>query len=239
MRCPWCSNTNFPPRTRCAHCNEDLFPAMEEDELDLPPEEEDDEHAAVVLARLQSAAISVVTLAVLTLGAWTCFDHWPKEPPLLGEPIPVPSITPTPDPAKQFTAMNALLKDARATRSHIPPTLGSCLNVSSDADTLEGIVQERTDQAAAAAKLETSVMPDGDALKEALVAMTQATENADEQYLSWAQDAQSSGSCFDVPASGDIADANQTAADAKRAFVKLWNAEAPTYGKHKYRWTDF
>jgi rubredoxin-like zinc ribbon protein len=239
MRCPWCANTNFPPRTHCAHCNEELFPEPDEDDRDAPLDEEDEARAAVVVARFRSVAVSVGTLAVLTFGGWTSYDHWPTPPPLVGEPIPVPSTEPSPDPAARFTEMNALLRSVRSTRSRIPPTLGSCVSVSSDAEALERIVQERDEQANEATALDVTGMPNGDAIKEALVAMAQATADADEQYRSWAEESQTTGQCVDVPEDGTIGTANQTAADAKRAFVSLWNADAPSYGQRKYKWTDF
>lgn len=237
MLCPWCSNTNFLPRSLCAHCNEDLFPKPVTDEQAArhkrPPD--DDEHAGVVAARWKSFAVSLCTVAVAAFGGVTSYVHWPVKP---APPPAVQDTAPPPDPAGQLATMNAFLETVESTRSELPAFLGSCAYAASDADTLAQIVQERDQAVNQATTLRTDDILDGDKLRQALVTMTQAMLTADKKYLTWAQRAASSGSCSEAGGSS-FDQANQAAADAKRAFVKLWKGDADKYGQPPYKWNDF
>lgn len=135
--------------------------------------------------------------------------------------------------------MNTVLEAVKSTRSELPDSLGSCASVDSDLGVLQQVVKERQDQAEQAKNVQTSGLTDGDALKQAMVDMTQGTLDADQDYLDWAQQAQSSGDCTDVEESGEIGDANQKAADAKRQFVALWNPIAQQSNQPSYAWNDF
>lgn len=147
--------------------------------------------------------------------------------------------TPAPgDGSAQAEDMDTLLRAVKATRAKVPGTLGSCDNVTTDLGSVQEVVQERQDQANAAAGLNVDGLTGGTDLRQALEDLTRRTLEADQAYLSWAQAAQS-GDCTDVTDSGPIGDANQRAADAKRHFVSLWNDVADRYGLPNYVWKDF
>jgi hypothetical protein len=243
MRCRWCSNLNFLPGPTCVHCGEELFDRPDDDHYFEEPDQAEEELRDLSVARFKSFVVSIVAIGLMTFGSVTTYHRWPVHPPR-PQPSPSPSPTPTPtptppsDPATQLGDIGEFLKSIKKTRADIPETLGSCSTVDTDLPTLQQVVKDRATEADQASNLATDAVSDGAALKEALINMTQATLSADQLYASWAQDAQSSGFCSDVPASGDIADANQTAADAKRAFVSLWNSDAKSYGLKTYSWRD-
>jgi hypothetical protein len=244
MKCRWCANTNFSLGSTCTHCGEDLFPKPDPEEEPTRRTPEDEELHAATVTWFKSLGVSLVTLSALTLGGVSTYVHWPvkESPPVLPTPTvsagSAGSPAPTEDPLSELTAMNTLLQSITATRAKVPDTLGSCTNIASDAGSLKVIVQERTDQASQATSLAATALPDGEGLKEALVSMAQATLDADQKYLSWARRAQS-GTCTDASGNAAINTANQTAADAKRAFVSLWNNDAGQYNQQTYDWKDF
>ncbi len=131
-----------------------------------------------------------------------------------------------------------MLKAVKATRAEVPDTLGDCGTVTGDLGAVQQVVQERQGQAGAASRLRVDLLIGGEDLRQALKDMTQRTLEADQAYLSWAQDAQS-GDCTDAGKSSAIENANQQAADAKRHFVDLWNALATQFGQPTYVWNDF
>ncbi|MDN3351702.1 hypothetical protein [Actinomadura sp. DC4] len=225
----------------CTHCGEWLFPRPEPEEEPAYPTPEDEELHAATVTWFKSLGVSLVALSALTLGGVNTYTHWPvKEPPLV-LPTPTPSAeseTPTADPLDQLTAINTLLESIKHTRAKVPDTLGSCTNLASDEASLEEVVQERDEQASQAPALAADSLSDGESLKEALLNMVQSTLTADQKYLTWARKGESVG-CTGVPATGTINDANQTAADAKRAFVGLWNSDAEPYDLPSYKWNDF
>lgn len=164
-----------------------------------------------------------------------------EEKDKIKKPAPPPAVqdtAPPPDPAGQLATMNAFLETVESTRSELPAFLGSCAYAASDADTLAQTVQERDQAVNQATALRTDDILDGDRLRQALVTMARAMLTADKKYLTWAQRAASSGSCSDAGGSS-FDQANQAAADAKRAFVKVWKGDADKYGQPTYTWNDF
>lgn len=232
MRCPSCRHDNPPDRPACEHCGNDLGTRPARSDL------------------VASVLLWVMIVAALAGGGWVTIKAWPRSASATAEPgsytapvapptEPGPSASPTQDVSAQFTAMNTLLQDIKNTRSSLPDTLGSCSSLDSDLTVLQQVVPQRQDQANSATNLRTDQMTDGGALEQALTNMTQSTLTADRDYLDWAQQAQSSGNCSDAGQDGTIGTDNQTAADAKRNFVKLWNADAARFGQPQYSWKDF
>jgi hypothetical protein len=238
MQCPWCSNTNFLPRVLCAHCNEELFPKPVTDEQtarhEKPPD--DGERTGAGAAQWKSLAVSLCTAAGLGLGGVTSYHHWPVKP---APAQAVQDSAPLPDPAEELTAMNTFLQTVQSTRTEMPDTLGACEYAASDVELLAEVVQERTQQVSEATALRVDDIVDGGGLRQALISMTVATLTADKRYLTWARRAGSSSVCSDAGGNDAINKANQTAADAKRAFVRVWNADASRYGQPTYEWNDF
>jgi hypothetical protein len=183
----------------------------------------------------------VVIVAILAGGGWIAFTSWPGRQNVAA-PSPSPVSSPAdsgPADSSQIEGMNALLQKIKATRSEVPDTLGSCASLDSDLSALQQAVQERRDETTEAANLPIDQLLDGTQLSQALVDLTQRTLDADQQYLNWAQDAQASGQCTDAGEDTGISDANQRAADAKRAFVDLWNSDAAEFQLPQYAWNDF
>jgi hypothetical protein len=234
MRCPSCDSENPADRPACAGCGQDLSVA---------PSAGDDGWKNVVLW--------VAIVALLASGGWITFSSWPgRETAASPSSYVAPASTEEPsepadpsvaaeDQSSQAAAMNELLLEIQTTRSGIPDSLGGCGNVEADLSALERVVQERTQEATEAGDLRTDQLTDGAELGQALVDMTQSTLDADQEYLTWAKKAQSSGDCTDVGDGGTIGAANQTAADAKRRFVGLWNGYAGQFGQQEYSWKDF
>jgi hypothetical protein len=179
--------------------------------------------------------VSAAAVAVLAAGGVSTFHRWPVTESL--QLVPQPTPTPSASPQDQVIAMNALLLTIKATRSELPDTLGSCTSVSSDLEILERVVQERSGQVTEATNLRTDTLSGGAALKTALIDMTDKTLAADQAYLEWAQNADAF--CTDVSQDGDLGQANQKAADAKRDFLKLWKPVAVSFKEPKYAWRDF
>ena len=184
---------------------------------------------------------------VLAYGGWVTFTSWPGRGPAIADPGTGETPTPTPsvsqsapaDASSQASSMAGTLDSMASTRSDVPDTLGNCSSVGADLSVLKRVIQERVDQVTEAQSLSVDQIPSGDSLQQALVTMAQSSLEADQKYLSWAKHADSS-SCKNVdPESGTIGAANQTAADAKRGFVGLWNSVAGQYQLTTYIWKDF
>jgi hypothetical protein len=189
----------------------------------------------------KSLAVVVLVAAALVGGSAFTFQKWPVHT-VVTPPSLTPSVepsTPAPDPSAQIDGINTLLQSIKASRAKLPDTLGDCATVSSDIQPLEQVVRERDNQANEATNVQADGLPNGDALKQALVDMTRSTLTADQKYLDWAWPATSGGNCTDAGKDTTINHANQTAADAKRRFAELWNADAQQYGEPTYAWHDF
>ena len=242
MNCPWCSNINYLADSNCAHCGEVLSsgPVPKPGQPFGRPVKA---HAnsglrARSIAMWKTFAVSAAAVTALAAGGVTTVHRWPVTGSLQLIPKPTPSgPTASASPYGQVVAMDALLHSIKATGSERPDTLGSCASLSSDAEILGQVVQERSEQVTEATNLRTDTLSGGPALKSALIDMTNKTLAADQAYLNWAQNAGSF--CTDASQDGDLGQANQEAADAKRHFLKLWQPVASPFNEPKYSWRDF
>jgi hypothetical protein len=233
VKCPSCDTENPADQSTCSQCDESLT-------------ETASSHDYVV----NSIMLWIAIVVVLAGGGWITFSSWPGRHDAVASPDPYPSSvapsTPTApstevpeDESTQATAMNTLLGQIQSTHSELPDSIGSCDAVSSNVDALKQIVSERHDQADAASGLHTDQLTDGTELGSALVEMAQSNLDADQAYLDWAQNAQSSGACTGSEQNDTIRTANQRAANAKRDFANLWNGYAPQLGQPTYSWKTF
>ena len=190
---------------------------------------------------------AMVILAALLAGGAIVFAQLPRDDRLMPMSLEPSAVQTTTVPSAEATPsadISTLLQSIVATRSEMPAAVGSCANVGSDVSALQQVVAERNSDAAQAVNLQGEPSSAGSNLMQALVSMTQSMSVADNDYLTWAQQAQSSGTCTDVTESdvtetGTIGTDNQNAANAKRAFVALWNPCAQQAGQQTYTWKDF
>jgi hypothetical protein len=247
MRCRYCHNLNLLTLPTCTHCGEELAPNEDPQPswtAGETPRHERPRDPGV--ERWKSMALSVVVIAALGGGGFVTFDHWPTREPGYnptppqsevidsGAPTTPESGAPTTDPTAQVGDMGTLLQSVSASSDNLPSTLGSCSTVDSDIGPLRQLIEDRTAHVQQAQDLEADAIPDGESLKQALVSMLQATLDADQHYLTWAEEPD----CTSVTSNSTIKEANDAATTAKRTFVDLWNDIAAQYGQPTYQWDD-
>lgn len=254
--CPWCRNDNILLRPNCPHCGEEIEKA-EETEFQADDEAEEPLPADLleeVPDSWKGAAVAVLVAFVLVAGGKVTFDHWPRHifpgessqprPSITAEPWPpgetaAPS-SPAEDPAiAQVEAIDGLLAAVTASHRKLPDTLGGCDSAAADLGPLKEVTEERRQQAEQAGFLQVDAIPEGDALKQALMEMTSASLQADEEYVTWAEQAQSSVTCTEASQDSSIVTANKTATSAKRRFADLWSSIASQHGGSAYTAGDF
>lgn len=104
----------------------------------------------------------------------------------------------------------------------------SCTNLSHSVRQIRQVRDQRQTEYDQAQQLSTDALPNGAALKADLVQALQDSLNADNDYLSWAQ--QQAASCQYGSQSSTALAADQQAVRDKTTFVQLWNTIAPQYG---------
>ncbi|MEU5876420.1 hypothetical protein [Spirillospora sp. NPDC047279] len=231
MTCEWCGNDNDLGGPTCLHCWEEL-----PDDLDDTPEEENVEHVPSPYAEpVKSAGIVAIVIMVLAFGGKYTFDNWPRTI----EPAAETPATPTASASGSAGELGTFLASINATRKKLPDSLGRCDTVESDYAGLLTVTDERTRQAEQARTMNLDGLTDAEALKRALVDMTQVTLDADKKYVRWAKRIRGGATCTDAGASTSIVTANTAAEQAKKRFVGLWNDRASQDGLRQYAWTDF
>jgi hypothetical protein len=106
--------------------------------------------------------------------------------------------------------------------------VANCGNRASDIQVIQQVRDERQTEYNNAQNLQVNSLPNGAQLKFDLVKALSYSLQADNDYLTYAQDMQSS-SCQAGSQASAIAAGDQ-AVSYKRAFVNLWNPVAGTYG---------
>ncbi|KAB2342191.1 hypothetical protein [Actinomadura rudentiformis] len=234
MKCRHCDNLNLLTRPTCAHCGEDLpsdEPSQSWTVWEIPRHERQRDPG---VEWWKSLALSGAVLIVLAGGGFVTFDRWPTRQ---REYAPAPTEatgSPTMDPSTQVSAMGTLLQSISTSSDNLPGTLGSCSTVTSDIEPLRQLINERTTHLRQARNVQTDAIPDGESLRQALVSMLQATLDADNEYLRWAE----RPVCTSAGKSSTITQANDAATTAKQSFVGLWNGIATQYGQPTYSWDD-
>ncbi|MEV4392548.1 hypothetical protein [Nonomuraea sp. NPDC049607] len=150
---------------------------------------------------------------------------------------PTPSGDPTTDgagtAAGQAGQVDELLSSSSSTRSSLSAAIADATGCRRAAvTTIEEITASRRDQLAAARTLEVTALPEGAALKQALITALDASYDADTAFLSWAR-RHLAGGCTG-PVSGDRnyrrgLSRSADAQTAKERFVQAWRPIAETY----------
>ena len=131
--------------------------------------------------------------------------------------------------------MNSLLGSSQAARTALQGPVvevGNCANLLTAITQIQAVVNQRSAELSQASALSATALPDGAALKSDLIAALRSSLDADENYLTWAQQQQSSGCTPDGASSayGAAADAGEQADAAKDVFARAWNPVAVRYG---------
>jgi len=161
----------------------------------------------------------------------------PTPSPTPSASTPAPTPTPTPAPglaARQAAAVNSLLGSSEAARTALQAPVvevGNCANLPGAAAQIQAVVNQRSAQLSQASALSTAALPGGAALRTELIGALRSSLDADEDYLTWAQQ-QSSGCTPAAESSAYSAavDAGQQADAAKAVFAEAWNPVAARYG---------
>jgi serine/threonine protein kinase len=181
---------------------------------------------AVVLALAAGAAAAV---AVVNHGR---FSATPQPSPTLPtvSPTPSPKPRPSPSPSAQALAVSNLLvtgTTSSTTLTDAADNVQSCTNLNQSVRQIRKVRDQRQTEYDQAQQLTTGALSNGAALKADLVQSLLDSLNADNDYLSWAQ--QQAANCqFGSQSSAALA-ADQQAVKDKTNFVRLWNGIAATY----------
>jgi hypothetical protein len=137
--------------------------------------------------------------------------------------------------AQQAAALGTLLTSSAAARTALHQAVaqvGACANLPAAVSKLQDVVNLRSSEYGRASALATAVLPDGATVKSALVAALGSSLKADQDYLAWARQQQSSGCTPATQSSAYNAafSTSQQADAAKQAFVRVWNPVAARYG---------
>jgi hypothetical protein len=137
--------------------------------------------------------------------------------------------------AQQAAALGTLLTSSAAARTALHQAVaqvGACANLPAAVSKLQDVVNLRSSEYGRASALATAVLPDGARLKSALVVALASSLKADQDYLAWARQQQSSGCTPATQSSAYNAafSSSQQADAAKQAFVRVWNPVAARYG---------
>jgi hypothetical protein len=196
----------------------------------------------VVVAAL--TALGIVFWPSSKHGSPTAYSHTshPAQPPDSAPagtgPTTGPTPTPTPSAATgaqaEASAIDQLLDSMTSSRSEFGTAMDDaqqCANLSTDLTTLQKVVGERQTELSTAQNLNVDALPSGSALKTNLVNALQASLDADNAYVSWAQANQ--GCTGSTPDTSDFDNGNSIsttrATPAKQQFLTLWTPIAQQY----------
>ena len=131
--------------------------------------------------------------------------------------------------------MGHLLNSSAATRQALDGAISevlNCTNLSGAASQIQNAVSQRGSEYRQAAALSASGLPQGAAVKSDLITALRTSLDADDDYLTWAQQELNLGCAQpeQTTAYGAANSADQAADAAKQAFVQVWNPIAVKYG---------
>jgi serine/threonine protein kinase len=151
-------------------------------------------------------------------------------------PSPSPSVlASSPLASGQAATVNHLLGSSAATRQALDGAINevlNCTNLSSAASQIQNAVSQRGSEYRQVSTLPVAALPQGAAVKSDLMAALRASLDADQDYLTWAQQQLNLG-CSQPEQStayGAANSADQAADAAKQTFVQVWNPVAVKYG---------
>ncbi len=192
---------------------------------------------AIVCGTIAVAIVAVV--AVLIVTNLTKPGPTPKPTVAITRrtgPAPTPSPTGSGPASEEASAVNTLLLRSAAT---LRPLLGLsldvhyCHNLGYDYSRITQIASQRAGELATAKDLDVAAIPDGAKLKSELITALQTSQDADEEYVSWAN-AEINGcdpsSDYDSPYFQRAYSDDLAAKSQKRVFLADWASVAKQYG---------
>lgn len=133
----------------------------------------------------------------------------------------------------EATQMSNLLDASSSSRQSLDAAVqdvGNCSGSSSDVTTISNVANQRTTEYNNAKQLSTGALPDGSQLKSDLVSALYYSTQADQDFLTWAQQQINDGGCTQTASYQAGVTASQNAVTAKNEFVQLWNPIATSQG---------
>ncbi len=154
---------------------------------------------------------------------------------------PAPNSTPS-DPAIQAIAVNAILQSGTDSHDKLAVPMSTCDDLSADVPVFQQVVQDRGRELARARQVQVDRLPQGTALRQAMVDAYTNALAADRAYLAWAQEVKAKN-CGkkNAPRTPDYAaalTANGEARSAKRRVVTLWTPIAKQQSLPVYKWNQ-
>jgi serine/threonine protein kinase len=140
----------------------------------------------------------------------------------------------------EATTVNNLLKGnlgSRVTLGNAVSDVKTCTNLSFAVTQIQTVDNSRATEFTDAKKLQTGAIPNGGALKSELLQSLQISVTTDGEYLSWAQQQETTG-CASGESSSYYQQAladDSTATTDKTMFVDTWNPIAIKYGLTQYQ----
>ena len=162
--------------------------------------------------------------------------------PAVSSPVLSPAATSAPPSSsastlasRQAAAVNNLLSSSAATLKALQGAVGdvfNCTDLSSAVGQIQNVVNQRNTEYNQASALSTSALANGAAVKSDLIAALRNSLDADEDFLTWAQQQLNPGCTPTAQSSAYNAayNASQQAGAAKQAFIQVWDPVAAQYG---------
>lgn len=201
--------------------------------------------------RLALALAAVAIAAAVAIGVALADGSTPGAPavsspavssPAVSSPVLSPAATSatSSSPAstlasRQAAAVNNLLSSSAATLTALQGAVSevfNCTNLSSAVRQIQNVVNQRSIEYHQASALSTSALANGAAVKSDLIAALRNSLDADEEFLTWAQQQLNPG-CTPTAQSGAYNaayNASQQAGASKEAFIQVWDPVAAQYG---------
>ena len=192
---------------------------------------------AVVIAAIAAAvAIGIAVSGRSTTGAPAVSSHAASSPVLSPAATSAPSSSSASTLAsRQAAAVNNLLSSSAATLKALQGAVGEvfhCTNLSSAVGQIQNVVNQRSREYNQASALSTSALANGAAVKSDLIAALRDSLDADQDFLTWAQQQVHPGCTPAAQSSAYNAayNASQQAGVSKKAFIQVWDLVAAQYG---------
>jgi hypothetical protein len=184
--------------------------------------------------------VVAAVVAVIGVGGGLTLLLRPHSPPV--RPIGETTRPDTRTAAAQAAQVNELLASHEAAGLRLTGGLSTCEDVAASGTEFEAFIRNRQEGLPRARALRVDVLPDGAALRAAIIDAYQSSLDADEAYLAWSREV-ASMDCGPDPAPrtanfGDAVAGNDRAGPAKRRVVALWTPIAQSQGLPVYAWQD-
>jgi serine/threonine protein kinase len=194
------------------------------------------------MIRLTLGVAALAIAAAVAIGLALPDRSTPATPAVSSHAASSPAATSAPSSSsasslalRQATAVNNLLSSSAATRQELQGAVGEvliCSDLPSAARQLQNVVNQRSTEYNQASALSTSALANAATLRSDLIAALRNSLDADNDYLTWAQQQLNSGCTPTAQSSAyDAAyNASQQADASKEAFIQVWNPVAARYG---------